>query len=194
MTETLSFRELAAKLAARLGATGFQHSMATAHTAVGIAEAYGVSPEDARLAGLLHDWARDLPQSELVARAEDRGIPVTDVDRGVPYLLHARVGAAIIAEEYPGLDPAIVDAVARHTVGAVKMTDLDMVVYLADMLEPARDYEGVDQLRSAIGAVSLEELFKRAYAHSVAHVVETRRHLHPDTVAVWNANVAGDRS
>ena len=72
------------------------------------------------------------------------------------------------------------------------MTDLDQVVYLADMIEPARDYRGVDELREAVGEVPLSELFALGYRASVMHLVRTRRRIHPETVAVWNSLVAGE--
>ncbi len=63
-------------------------------------------------------------------------------------------------------------AVARHTVGAPDMTDLDMVVYLADMIEPAATYPGVDELREAVGdGLALRELFALGYQLSVMHLV-----------------------
>ena len=86
----------------------------------------------------------------------------------------------------------MVQAIARHTVGAPEMTDLDRVVYLADMLEPARTYRGVDKLRQAVGEVSLPELFALGYRVSVMHLLRTRRRIHPETVAVWNSLVAGE--
>jgi len=86
----------------------------------------------------------------------------------------------------------VVDAVARHTVGSAQMTALDKVVYIADMIEPGRDYEGVDELRKIAATAPLDELFVSAYQQSVAHLVRSRKRIHPQTVAVWNALIAGD--
>ena len=72
------------------------------------------------------------------------------------------------------------------------MSDLDMVVYLADMIEPDRGFPGVDDLREAVGTVPLPDLFALGYQHSVSHLVSARRRIHPATVAVWNTLVAGD--
>lgn len=93
-------------------------------------------------------------------------------------------------EAVPGLNDEVYSAIARHTVGALEMSDLDMTVWVADMIEPGRRHDGVDDLREIVGIVGLHTLFARAYEHSVAHVIEKRRPLHPDTVSVWNAHVA----
>jgi predicted HD superfamily hydrolase involved in NAD metabolism len=161
----------------------FAHAVRVANTAAAMAATYGVDAEEARLAGLLHDWARDIAGDELTCSAEARGFEVTDLDREVPYLLHARMGEALVRETFPSLPGAVARAVAAHTCGAEGMTDLDRLVYVADMIEPGRDFEGVDDLRHAAGNVPLVELFRRAYTRSVEHLIQTRRHIHPDTVA-----------
>lgn len=169
------------------------HCEAVADEAARLAARYGVDVESARVAGLLHDWARDESPETLVNLAEEYGIPVGPIDREVPYLLHAAVGAAQLARDYPGLEPGVLDAIARHTTGAVEMSDLDAVVYVADMIEPARGFAGVEELRAAAGAVPLGELFAHAYATSLHHLIDRRRRFHPTTLQVWNAIVAGGR-
>jgi HD superfamily phosphohydrolase YqeK len=59
-------------------------------------------------------------------------------------------------------------------------------------MEPARDYSGIEELRAAVGAVSLSELFALGYQLSVMQVVRRRRKIHPETVDVWNSLVAGE--
>jgi HD superfamily phosphohydrolase YqeK len=117
---------------------------------------------------------------------------VSPTDHAVPYLLHARTGAAGIAEAFPGLAPEVTQAVSRHTVGARNMTALDEVVYLADMMEPSRDFPGVEELRAAAGTATLPELFALGYQLSVMHLVRRRRRIHPETVDVWNSLVVGE--
>ena len=169
------------------------HCDAVAEEAARLAARYGVDVDAARIAGLLHDWARDESSETLLNLAEEYGIPVGPVDRDVPYLLHAQVGAAQLARDYPDLGSDVLDAVARHTTGAVGMSDLDAVVYVADMIEPARGFDGVEELRAAVGAVTLEDLFAHAYATSLRHLIDRRRRFHPATLQVWNALVTGGR-
>jgi predicted HD superfamily hydrolase involved in NAD metabolism len=188
----VSFDEALAAVRGRLGERGADHCARVAATAADLAATYGVDVASARLAGVLHDWDRDRPHGELVEAAHGEGLELTPADEAVPYLLHARTGAAGIAEAFPGLPAEVVQAVARHTVGACDMTPLDEVVYLADMIEPARDYSGVEKLRAAVGAVSLSELFALGYQLSVMQVVRRRRKIHPETVDVWNSLVAGE--
>ena len=163
------------------------HAEAVEETAALLAVRYEVDVEAARMAGLLHDWCKDMPREELMTHAIRLGIHVTDVDLARPYLLHGPVAAYLLAARFPGLDPAVIRAVEVHTFGAPEMSDLDRVVYVADMIEPRRAYKGVAKLRKAAAHASLAELFELAYARSIAHIVKGRRPLHPRTLAVWNA-------
>lgn len=174
-------------LAARLSASALAHCERTAQTAGELASRYGVDVDMARLAGLLHDWDREVPKRELVAHAERHGLEVSDVEHSAPKLLHARTGAAAVRAEFPGLPEAVYSAVEKHTVGAIDMSDLDRVVYLADMIEPGRDYPGVQELRDLVGDVSLGELFLAGYGASIESLIRRRKKLHPVTVDVWNS-------
>ncbi len=182
-----TYDEARAALRERLGDSALAHSEAVATTAARLASAYGVDPELASLSGLLHDWCKETGHDDLLAAAARHGIAITPVDEIRPYLLHGPVGAEELAASYPGLDPEIVHAVRVHTFGAEEMSDLDRVVYVADMIEPARDYQGVGELRESVGTVELPELMRRAYARSIMHLVRKRRPLHPRTLAVWNS-------
>lgn len=190
----VSYDTALAALRSRLSTKSADHCEAVAKQAALIAERYGVDVEAARLAGLLHDWARDEDKGELAGMAAARGIEPGIVGNKVPYLLHAQVGAKLIAEEFPGISDDIIAAVERHTTGAPDMSDLDIVVFVADMTDPARSFPGVDALRDAIGGVSLSELFARAYETSLHHLLECRRRLAPGTVEVWNGIVERNQS
>lgn len=178
-------------LESRLGADSLAHSRSTAEMAGLLATIYGLEADKARVTGLLHDWDRDLPPRELISRAFAMGIPIADVEQEVPYLLHAKTGAADVEETFPGIDQEVVSAIRAHTTGSQSMSDLDKIIYIADMIEGLRDFGGIDALREAAGNVSLHDLFALCYAHSLKHLVDSRKKLHPDSVAVWNAQVAG---
>ncbi|MHB1340456.1 MAG: bis(5'-nucleosyl)-tetraphosphatase (symmetrical) YqeK [Coriobacteriia bacterium] len=182
-----------AALGNRLGAKGVAHSVRVAETAGEIAASYGVDVQAARMAGLLHDWCKDTGDAELLDAAAARGIEVTSVDAAVPYLLHSAVGALEVSEAFPGIDNAVVAAIGAHTYGSDDMSPLDMVIYIADTIEPGRKHEPVHGLREAVGTVSLVELFTRTYAESMRHLIDARRRIHPDTAAMWNRLVGGER-
>lgn len=179
----------------RLKPKRFEHARGVSKTAAAsLAETYGVDVRKARLAGLLHDWDKEYGDDEIRERARALGV---DVDPYVldtmPRLLHGPTAAAVLERAYPDLPADVVQAIARHTAAAVGMSDLDMIIYIADAIEPSRDFDGLDELRAAIGAVPLEELFMMTFNHILLTLVERRRCLHPATVEVWNHYVARSR-
>jgi predicted HD superfamily hydrolase involved in NAD metabolism len=182
----LTSEQARAALAERLTPKALKHCERVAATAADLAERFGVDVDEARLAGLLHDWGREEGDAALLAAARAYRLPVHDVDRAVPYLLHAEVSAVELKEAFPDLPAAIVDAVACHTFGRVGMTPLDKVVYVADTIEPKRDFPGVEDLRAMAHGCTLDELFVATYARSIAGVIERRRPIHPGTAEVWN--------
>ena len=178
-------------IGARLGKKAAAHCRRVSMQSEELAAVYGVDGAAAALAGLLHDWDRQRPDGEVLAAAREAGIAVSEADAARPHLLHARTGAEALRVELPGLPDEIVSAVSRHTIGAPDMSGLDMVVYIADMIEPGRAYPGVEALRESVGKVSLTELFARCYEQSMLHLIGARKPIHPDSVAVWNSLVAG---
>lgn len=174
------------KLASRLKQSRYIHSLGVADTAVFLAERFGVNTEKAKLAGLLHDCARQYPNSELAQEARKRNIEVGIVEAAMPLLLHAYIGAQLVREEYGVDDPEVSQAIYRHTVGGADMTALDKIIYFADMIEPSRDYPGVDELRVLSRTASLDEMVLAGLSRSILFVVEKNHMVHPDTVVARN--------
>jgi len=186
----VTYERAYAALAARLAPRSLAHSIRVADTACDLATVYGVDPETARLAGLLHDWHRDTPWEELLVQAARAGLPMTEADAAFPYLLHGPLAAVDLRVAFPELPDAVIDAIAVHTYGAAEMSPLALVVYVADAIEPQRDYPGVGQLRELPGSVPLKALFAEVYAASLTALIERRRQIHPRTIEAWNELVA----
>ena len=181
------FEAREADLEQRLGHRRFEHTLGVAATAERLARLYGVDKRKARLAGLLHDWDKSYDDAGIRCRAEELGLAVDPyVFEEMPQLLHGPTAAAALAQAFPELPRDVVQAIERHTAGAVGMTDLDMVVYIADALEPGRDYQGLEDIRSLEGKVALEELYLATFRHVFLNLVERRKRIHPHSIEIWN--------
>jgi predicted HD superfamily hydrolase involved in NAD metabolism len=176
-TSDISLLRARGAVRARLHAQAAAHCERTAATARELAGRFGVDEDAAELAGLLHDAA-------LLAYADTHGLSVLDEERRHPYLLHSRVAAEQLREDFLGIGLDVLSAVAAHTVGVVPMTALDKVVYIADAIEPERDYPGVERIRETAASCSLDSVFADAYASSVAFVLKKGGVLHPMTALV----------
>ena len=176
-------------VSSRLSGTRLAHSLAVAKTAENLALQYGVSQQDARVAGLLHDWDKGLTSDELVQRAIAWGIPIPE---NPEKLLHAHTGACAVAELYPEIGAKVAQAIDRHTLAAVDMSDLDMIIYIADLIEPTRDYADprfvsqVDTLRDRAGKDPLMLVFMLALQLTLDYLTQTDAFVHPLSLAAMN--------
>jgi len=167
-----------------LSPSSAEHCLRTSAAAVELARRVGVDEADAELAGLLHDYARDITDVEAPALAAALGMPVTDFETAHPHLMHARLGAALVRRDLPGVGEAVLSAISAHTVGALPMSDLDKVVYIADSIESGRAYPAVDALRAVCRTEPLSECFRVVYGRSMRNVLERGSQVHPITAAV----------
>ena len=92
----------------------------------------------------------------------------------------------MIKEIYGVDDPEISQAIWRHTVGGRNMTKLDKIIYFADMIEPNRDYPGVNELRQLAQTADLDEILLTAMSESIKFIIFKNSLIHPDTVAARN--------
>jgi predicted HD superfamily hydrolase involved in NAD metabolism len=170
------------------------HSIGVADTAASMAEQYGTDIEKARIAGLLHDWDKNLTDEQLLVRAQEFNIEMVASLEDMAALLHAQTGAAAVKREFPDLDDEVIQAISRHTSAAPDMTDLDMIIYVADMIEPLRSQGNLTPLRTIVGKVPLEVLFLKSFEMTMAHLIHRHRLIHPASLEVWNAYIARERN
>ena len=123
------------------------HVLGTEQEAVRLAERYGADVEKARRAALLHDCTKKLSMEEQLALCEKYGIQLDELEQKALKLLHSKTGAAIARDMF-GVDDEIYSAIWYHTTGHANMTKLEKIIYLADYIEPTRDFPGVDELRN----------------------------------------------
>ncbi len=183
----MTIDEMRHELQRRLKKNRFAHSIGVANTAVKLAKKFGVDEEKAYVAGLLHDCAREFENEQLPAEAIKRKIKIGEVENSMPLLLHAYIGAHMVKEIYGVDDAEISQAIYRHTVGARNMTPLDKIIYFADMIEPNRNYPGVDKLRDlAEKSDDLDEIILTALDESIIFVIQKKSLVHPDTIDARN--------
>ena len=114
-----------------------------------LAEQYGANVTDAARAGLLHDVTKALPPELQLQLCREYGIPLDPFSRDNPKTLHATTGAWV-AKRIFGENEAVFQAIASHTTGCGHMNTLQKIIYIADYMEPNRDFPGVERLRAAV--------------------------------------------
>jgi predicted HD superfamily hydrolase involved in NAD metabolism len=158
-------------VAERVPQKRLQHMLRVETLAVRLARFWGVSEEKAGVASLLHDIARDEPESLLLESVKDTDDPLIRemAETCAPVVLHAPVGALIARRDFGVDDPEILRAIALHTTGAPAMDRLAMIVFLADYCEPGRHFAGVEEVRSFLFS-SLETAMLRALEQTLLYL------------------------
>ncbi len=150
-----------------------------------LARKWGVPEELALCAAAMHDITKGRKPEDQLIICEKYGIVLDEIQKKEPSLLHALTGAALCADFY-NMDSDACSAVRWHTTGRADMTALEKIIFLADMVEPSREFPGVEELR-ALAYHDLDYALRVALASSMASVLKKGRLLHPDSVSAYNS-------
>ena len=173
------------KLSKVLSEKRYTHSVYVSHTAVDMAKIFGVDINKAFLAGLIHDCAKYMSYDEMTDTAKRYGYTFDGITLACPGVMHADVGVLLAQYEYGINDEEILNAIRYHTVAREGMTPLEKIIYIADMTEPMRDFDGVDRLRE-LSKSDLDKAFFEALRQSLDFNIKKKNIIHPNTLLAYN--------
>lgn len=159
----------------------YQHTLGVMYTSAALAMAYDYDMEKAMIAGLLHDCAKNVPHEKKLELCKKHHMEVTDIERENPFLLHAKVGAWIAKKKYDVKDEEILHAIKVHTTGAPAMGTLDMILFIADYIEPGRDKaRNLPEIRK-MAFCSLEQTVEKILYDTLHYLNEKSGRIDPAT-------------
>ncbi len=190
MTQTVEYQKhyYAGSRKEQVSKKRFKHILGVEQAALELARANDYELEKASVAALVHDYAKERSDSEFKALIVQTGLE-QDLLNWNNFIWHGVVGAEIIKKELKITDEEILNAVRRHTVGAKEMTMLDQIVYVADYIEPGRDFPGVDQARQ-LAAESLRAAVEFETKHTLLYLMNNDKTIYPAAILTYNAYVA----
>ncbi|HBL1284538.1 TPA: bis(5'-nucleosyl)-tetraphosphatase (symmetrical) YqeK [Enterococcus faecium] len=183
-----SRENLMQKIQMRMSEQRFKHVLGVEETAVALAKKYGASPEKSSIAALTHDYAKERPDEEfkMVIVRDGFDPELLNYNNAI---WHGLVGASFVERELGITDAEILHAIRVHTTGAAKMSLLDKIIYVADYIEPGRDFPGVQDAR-AIAWADLDEAVAFETKHTLAHLLAQEQQIYPKTIETYNYWVA----
>lgn len=177
----LNQEEITTLVKSHLSEYRFQHCLRTAAYAKELAQHWQIEPEKAYLAGLCHDLGKDCSRSEALMLIKDAGI-ILDADTlANDSLLHPYSGMVLAQKEAGINDTEILAAIRTHTVGEPGMTNLQKVIFLADLLEEGRNFPGIQELRELVWQ-DLDVAMSKALAINIQFVEKKGLKPHPDAI------------
>ncbi len=144
--KNLPMEQLEGVVLSLLNPNRVRHVLGCRDTAVALAKRWGADETDAARAGILHDITKALDGPLQLTLCAAYGKMLTDFSRKYPKTLHALTGS-LVAERIFGENPRVVSAICHHTTGKAGMNLLETIVYVADYMEPNRNFPGVERLR-----------------------------------------------
>ena len=130
----------------------WQHTLGVRKCAADLAEKYGGSLIKCAVAAFYHDCAKDMNPKDMRKILLDHGVDSHDDVLHSGAMMHGPAGAILAEEKYHVYDREVLDAIRYHTTGREEMTLTDLIIFVADAIEPNRqDYPGLDAIRKLAG-------------------------------------------
>ena len=177
----LSFDEIQHRVSQWMGKKRFKHTLGVVESATQLAKLYNVDVEKARLAALLHDCAKEMPLKEMQDLVKENNYKADKELLANGNLLHGLAGMIRAKLEFSITDSEILEAIRVHTTGKVGMSKLDKVIFLADYIEPNRDFPGVDELRK-VAKENLDRAVLLGFDNTINHLIEQHLSIYPLTI------------
>ncbi len=154
----------------------YGHSIRVMETAVELARIHGVDEEKAQMAGILHDSGKWKSREKTLQKVQDWGIILSEEERAEYNLVHGALSTYIAKNIFGIEDADVLNAIKNHITGRSAMSDLEKIVYIADMIEPARNYEFIDDFR-AMAKVDLDRAMYEILNENLAHLIRNDRYI-----------------
>ncbi len=177
--KNLPMEELERVVVSLLNPNRVAHVLGCRDTAVELAKRWGADVTDAARAGILHDITKALDGPLQLTLCEAYGKILSDFSRKYPKTLHALTGS-LVAERIFGENEAVVSAIRYHTTGKAGMNLLETIVYVADYMEPNRDFPGVEKLRK-LAFTDLPSALKLGLEMTMEHLKKQGSEVSPES-------------
>jgi len=158
----------------------FLHSRNTAIAAYDLCGRFGLDPMAGYLAGIAHDYAKELDSKLITKLVKNDGLPITELEKEKPNLMHGRAGAVLLREHFNINNKEILDAVAFHTAGSENMGPLSKVIYIADKTEVSRSID--PELRKMCYERDLDTVFFAVLGKTVSKLQSKKLDLSEGTL------------
>ena len=155
------------------------HVLGCRDTAVELAKRWGANETDAARAGILHDITKAIDGPLQLTLCEAYGKILSDFSRRYPKTLHALTGS-LVAQRIFGENENVVSAIEHHTTGKADMTLLQKIIYVADYMEPNRDFPGVERLRE-LAFADIDAALKLGLEMTIKVLKEQGREISPES-------------
>lgn len=157
-------------LKANLKVSRYNHVLGVVDTSIKLANIYGYDVYKAEIAALGHDVAKNMTNDELKNIICENNIKLSVDEENTKELWHSIVGPVVANKVFEIEDLDILNAIRWHTTGRENMSNLEKIIYLADLIEPSRIFDGVEDIRN-IAYKDLDLAMLKALTHTTVYLL-----------------------
>ncbi|SFJ10260.1 bis(5'-nucleosyl)-tetraphosphatase (symmetrical) YqeK [Thermoflavimicrobium dichotomicum] len=162
----------------------WEHTLRVRDTAMALAEGESVDLQKVELAAILHDYCKFWPAEKLMAQIKENNLP-EELLLYNKELWHGPVGAEIARKEWAIEDEDILNAIRYHTTGRPGMSPLEKIIFLADYIEPGRQFPGIDKVRQ-MAKTNMDQALLQSLDNTITFLIEKRQKVYPLTLITRN--------
>ncbi|MDY0234670.1 MAG: bis(5'-nucleosyl)-tetraphosphatase (symmetrical) YqeK [Gudongella sp.] len=173
------------KVQEKLGEDRYKHSLNVLETALKLAKYYNIPEEEVQIAALLHDYAKELTLDEVKKLGVEHDFSNEDNFKMYMNLIHGELASLLAKSDFGIEDIDILNAIRYHTTGRENMSILEKIIYLADVIEPSRDFDKLNSIRE-MAYVNLDKAILMAMDSTLDYLIKTGSLIHIDTIKARN--------
>lgn len=177
--------KLNSKVKEKLGEYRYNHSLKVIETALILAKSYDIPKEKIEIAALLHDYAKEFTLEEARELLLEHGVFIDDESIVDIDLIHGELASLIAKTDFGIEDIDILNAIRYHTTGREGMSVLEKIIYLADVTEPTRDFNNLQQIRE-MAHIDLDKAVLMAMDSTINHLIRNGSLIHVNTIKARN--------
>ena len=180
----IKFEELYEIVKRELSEKRFEHSINVMERCVEFAKIHNEDTEKAKLIGIAHDIAKEIPKDSRVKVATDYGVDLDDFEIEHTSLIHAKLGAKICKVNF-GFSDEMCKAIEAHTTALPKMTNLQKILYVSDFSEKSRTFKEAKEAYE-IGKTNLDEAYFYVLTNKIKFMINDSNPIHHNSIDAYN--------
>jgi len=162
----------------------YYHSECVMEMCAELAEIYDVDIEKAKLVGIAHDVAKEMPTDEKIEYMKNNNLEIDNIERKYPTLLHAKIGEDIAVKKF-GFTKEMGQAILAHTTAMPNMPMLTKILYIADWVGKDRTFEDTYYLRE-LAKKDIDKAILYSLDSIIKDKIETKEEIHINSVLARN--------
>lgn len=180
----LEYEEIYKIVKSKLSEKRFYHSECVVERCIEYAQIYGVDVEKAKIAGIAHDIAKEIPEENQIRIAEEYGVMLDEIEKINISLIHSKLGAEIVKKDFECSED-ICESIKWHTTGKEDMSLMEKIVLIADATGKDRTWDNTDYLYN-LAKENIDKAIVELLKECIIDVINREKILHPNSIKAYN--------